>query len=141
MVKEILVDKYKKDGERLITHLSDPTIGFKITTAMWYYLSEPEEWRLMIASPYVKENGPLKSYKIIQSTMGKINKTSRKKLAFSLDEISVLAPDDALINFIKGTTPSGGRSGISLRNSKRITLSDVYINGLLIRGAYIYFID
>lgn len=131
MDKEILVDIYREDGEKLIKHLSNPAIGFRITTAMWYYLSEPEEWRLMLASPYVKENGPLKSYKIIQSAMGKLNKLSRKKLAFSFDDITVLAPDDSLINLLKSM----------VRHSKAFTCTNCIIDGVLIRGAYIYFID
>jgi hypothetical protein len=131
MVKEVLVDAYRKDGEKLIKRLNDPAVGFKITTTLWYYLSEPEEWRLVIASPYVKENGPIKSYKLVNSMMDKINKKSRKKLAFSSREISVVNPDDPLINLLKGM----------VRHSTGISCSNCIINGFLVEGAYIYFID
>jgi hypothetical protein len=131
MAKEILVDAYKKDGEKLIKHLNVPSTGFKITTALWYYLSEAEEWRLVIASPYVKENGPLKSYKLVNSTLDKIDKMSRKKLAFSSREVSVVNPDDPLINLLKNI----------VRKSRHVSCSNCVINGVLVEGAYIYFID
>lgn len=86
MGKEKLPDYLKQNGEKLIRGLTESNAGFEITSARWYYLPEPEEWRLIIYSPYVLLNGPLKSYKLIQSVI------SKRKLALSLDEISVFKP-------------------------------------------------
>lgn len=130
MGKEILVN-YKEDGKRLLDELSKSEPNFKITTAMWYYLAEPDTWRLMIASPYVQKKGRLKSYKLIRLIMDKIDKESEGKLSFSLDNISVLKPDDPLINLIK----------IVIRPSKDVVFMDNSINGFFIKSAYIYFID
>ena len=130
MGKEILVS-HKADGKRLIDELMKSNSEFEITTAMWYYLDEPDAWRLMIASPYVQKNGPLKSYKLIRSAIDRINTKSRKKLSFSLENIAVLKPDDPLVNLLKSM----------VRHSRGITLINCYINGFLIEGAHIYFID
>lgn len=131
MAKEILVDSYKRDGKKLIKRLNNPATGFNITAALWFYLSDSEEWRLVIASPYVRENGPIESYKLVNSLMDEINGKSKRKLAFSSREISVVKPDDPLINLFKVIT----------RHNTDVLCSNCIINGSLIEGAYIYFID
>jgi hypothetical protein len=56
----ILLPEVIDEGRRLIQALH--ASGFEFDAAFWLFLSEPERWKLMIASPIRDREGPLKSY-------------------------------------------------------------------------------
>jgi hypothetical protein len=124
---DILTDRYREDGRKLVYCLDKEAKGFKITAALWYYLSETGEWRFFIATPYLQKKGAIASYKLIRSVMTK----SLPNLSFSIESISILKSTDPLINLIKTVT----------KHSRDITLHNINSNGYLIRDAYIYCIE
>ncbi len=121
MAKTSLVDKYINDGRRLISALDRD--GFLIDTAMWFYSEELDEWRLIVATPLVDQLGLRETLRRVQSIMG--NLTS---ISLSLSDISLLSPDNNLVNAIKTT----------VRRSKDVTLKGTVTNGILVNDAYIY---
>ena len=98
-----------------------------ITAAIWLYFAEAHHWRLMLATPIVKEKGPLSAYKMIQSVL------RRYKDEFpllDLEDITVVAPDDKVLEAFR----------IALKKSRTagIRLSRTALAGRYIDDAYVY---
>ncbi|MBA7490512.1 hypothetical protein ES702_01050 [subsurface metagenome] len=125
MDKTVLVEKYIQEGKRLIEALDKA--GFQVEAAMWFYLTDSDEWRLLIASPFVEKNGPKKAYSFIQSVLAQLSPSSE----ISLKDISVLSPKHHLISLLRIAIRTGpGISGIRFTRN--------VINSTLIEDAYIY---
>jgi hypothetical protein len=106
MVKTSLVEQDIKEGERFLQALDEPaviTLGrrrvvdlpddhFRVKAAFWMYLPESLEWRLVIATPLVDEQGPLATYRDIRSVLA-----ANLALNLSLQNISVVSPKDPLV--------------------------------------------
>lgn len=125
MDKTVLVEKDIEDGKRLVIALDESL--FEVRAAMWFYLTDSDEWQLLVASPYVDENGPKKAYNFIQKELAKLSPASE----ISLKDISVLSPKDDLISLLRIAIRTGpGISGIRFTRN--------VINNRLIEDAYIY---
>ncbi len=125
MVKTVLVEKEIEEGKRLIQELDKSK--FKVQAAIWVYMDDSDEWRLLIASPYVEKKGPKKSYNFIQTVLAKLSPPPE----VSLRNISVVSPSDNLIRLIGVAIKTGaGISGIRFTGN--------VINNILIEDAYIY---
>jgi len=117
-----LYQKYLDDGRNLI-HLLNIR-GFKVNAAMWYYSSETDMWKFLIASPYVSRSGTNKSYMLIQSILRELPESD-----LSLDKISVIKLNDPIIRLVR-KVKHGGEFRFN-----------GYIDGILIEDAYIYVIN
>jgi len=60
MVKIPLVGELIQDGKRLIDLLEAD--GLAVTSAFWLFDEDDDKWSLVIALPFVDENGPLPAY-------------------------------------------------------------------------------
>ncbi len=100
---------------------------FKVDASLWFYSSDSDEWRLLIASPFVEENGPRNSYGFIRSVLAQPSPPS----GISLKNVSVLSPKNRLIKLIK-TAISTGPDIAGIRFTRNV------INNTLIEDAYIY---
>ena len=125
MDKKVLVEKDIEEGKRLIEAL-DKT-DFQVEAAMWFCMTDSEEWRFLIASPFVEKKGSREAYGFIQSVLAKLSPPSE----VSLKNISVLGPKDRLISILR--TAVGIRPGIS-----GIRFTQNIIDNTLIEDAYIY---
>src|SRR5258708_379437 len=85
MVKEALVERTVDQGRRLVEALDQA--DFPVVAALWSFLPEEEEWRLLIASPRVNELGPLAAYTTIQDALIK------RRIDLLLHHISAVSPD------------------------------------------------
>ena len=104
-------------------------INFEVKGALWFYLSEPKEWRLIFASPAVDKNGPKEAYEKVQSQLEKLKQKQPYEL--SLDNVSLVSPSDNLIKLLKSAIKTG--PGISdIRFTRNV------INNVFIEDAYIY---
>lgn len=124
MDKALLVEKSIDEGKRLIETL-DKT-EFQVAAALWFYVADSDEWRLVIASPFVDTNGPKAAYSFIQPILAQLEASE-----ISLRNTSVVSPKHQLINLLRiavGTGP--GISGIRFTQN--------IINNTLIEDAYIY---
>lgn len=125
MDQTILVESDIRRGERLVEQL-DKT-EFQPQAAFWLYRPEPGQWRLILSSPFVQQNGPIASYTLIQSALDSLDPQDRLDLA----DIGILNPDDHLVRALGlaiGTSP-----GIS-----EIRFSGNTISGIYVQDAYIY---
>jgi hypothetical protein len=123
--KASLVVELIEDGKRLIEALD--AAKFDVKAAMWFYLPDTDEWRLIIASPFVDNSGPMKAYEFIQKEMEKLSPA----LGIKLRNIAVVSPQDRLISLMRlaiGTGPT--ISGIRFTQN--------VINNVLIEDAFIY---
>ena len=125
MDKTVLVERDMQEGKDLIEAL-DKT-EFKVDASLWFYSSDSDEWRLLIASPFVEENGPRKSYGFIRSVLTQPSPPS----GISLKNVSVLSPKNQLIKLLK-TAISTGPDMAGIRFTRNV------INNTLIEDAYIY---
>jgi hypothetical protein len=70
LVKRVLTQEMIDAGEELIGLLDRE--GLEVRTSFWGYLLDLDTWRLVIASPKVKTEGPRKVYKEIQAILSKM---------------------------------------------------------------------
>ncbi|OHB80045.1 MAG: hypothetical protein A2Z25_06365 [Planctomycetes bacterium RBG_16_55_9] len=125
MGKATLVDRDMQAGEALLKKLDEDK--FKIKAALWLYMPDPEEWRLVLASPIVDTDGPIKAYEKVQSELQELDGRSE----LSLQNIALVSPHDKLIMALKTTIKTG-------KEISHIRLTGNVINGVFIEDAYIY---
>jgi hypothetical protein len=120
-----LVEKGIPEGKRLIEALDKA--DFQVQAAIWFYFTDSGEWRLLIASPFVEKNGPMKAYNSVQGVLEKLSPPP----GISLKDISVVSPKHHLITLLRRAIGTGpGISGIRFTRN--------VINNTLIEDAYIY---
>jgi hypothetical protein len=126
VVKEQLTGLMIDAGAELTKKLDES--GLPVTTALWLFVPELNEWRLLFASPEVGTKGPRDVYEKIQQV---INQLGEKASAVPLSVVGLLDPNDDLVRLLKvaiGTGPGVNR----IRFSKNV------INGHFIDDALIY---
>lgn len=124
LVKENLTEDMIRGGAALMQKLD--ALAWPVTAAFWYFEAEANEWTLLIASPRVTIDGPLKAYDAIQQAL-----TGLEKHFTSLEYISLLGPEHVLVQTMIQAVRSGPRSG-------GLRLSRSAINGHYIEDAYVY---
>lgn len=124
MDKKTLVNIDIEEGRKLIEELDS---YLEITSAFWYYLSEIQEWRLILATPSIDKLGRKKTYSIIWDVLNK----NKEMLSIPLDAISIMSPKQELNKLLSYAIKTG--KGIS-----GIRFSGNVINGTLIEDAYLY---
>ena len=126
IVKEQLTGSMIDAGAELTKKLDES--GLPVTTALWLFVPEVNEWRLLFASPDVGAKGPRDVYEKIQQA---INQLGEKASAVPLSVVGLLDANDDLVRLLKvaiGTGPGVNR----IRFSKNV------INGHFIDDALIY---
>jgi hypothetical protein len=125
MAKETLVEEYITDGVNLINELE--TGNIQVQAALWFYLTEPEEWRLLIATPIFDEEGSTNTYRRLFDLIRDKNIT----ISFPLSRITVISPNDPMVRLLRNVISTGG--GIS-----RVRFQNNVIDNQLIEDALIY---
>jgi hypothetical protein len=126
MDRTALVEIDKEGGKRLLKALDEAELD--ICSAFWFYFPEPDEWRLVLATPIVRKEGPLRAYTLIQSVLQKLDPAP--DILFR--HITVMSPDSALIELLREIVKTGPNS------IEDILLSERVINGLHIDDTYLY---
>ena len=129
MVKPTLVDADMKAGEALLSKLDE--IKFDVRAAFWFYMPDSEEWRLIFASPAVDKKGPKEAYEKVQSQLPELKEEFEQDYELSLQNISVISPNDDLVKLLKTAIKTG--PGVS-----HIRFARNVINNVFIEDAYIY---
>lgn len=114
------------DGGRRLLEALDKA-EFDIHAALWLYMPEPDEWRLMLAFPLVDREGPKKAYSLVRLELEKFD----PPLELSLMNISVVGLENHIIKALL-------TADYSHLISKDKWLNRGPINGVYIEGAYIY---
>jgi len=126
MDKTALVDMDFKNGETLIKSLD--RAQFHVHSAFWFFNSESEQWRLMIASELVDDLGPKIAYTQIKSVIDDLEPS----IGIELQNISVISPSNILIKIL------GSAIKTSPTDIKGIRLSRNTIGNSFIEDVYIY---
>ena len=125
MDKTALVDTDIEDGKRIIGSLDDAE--FPVSDALWSYLPDNNEWRLMIASPRVDTRGPRQAYEEVQSVLTGLSPAVRT----ALSDVSLVGTNDSLVRLLRRVIATGpGISGIRFTRNT--------IAGVFIEDAFIY---
>jgi len=126
VVKEQLTDAMIDAGAELTKRLDE--VGVPMTAALWLFVPDINEWRLLFASPEVASKGPREVYeKILQA----INQLEAKASAAPFSAIGLMDPDADLVRRLRMTV----RTGTGLN---RIRFSKDVIDGHFIDDALIY---
>ena len=64
MYKKILVSELIDEGQRLLEALRRQR--FPVVAALWSYIPESLEWRLILVTPTVEHTGPMAAYTRVQ---------------------------------------------------------------------------
>jgi len=126
VVKEMLTQEMVQAGAEITRRLDEAHL--EVRASLWLYMPDKNLWRLIVASPAVRHDGPKKVYQQIQTILSKM---SDKTWKIPLHDISVVEDSDPLI--VSLGTSIGTKDGISGRRFSRDT-----INGHFIEDAYIY---
>jgi hypothetical protein len=126
VVKESLSKEMIQAGADLTRRLDDARL--RINASLWLYIPDSNLWRLIIASPAVREDGPKKVYQKIQSVLSKM---AENELTIPLKDIRVIEDNDSLISLLRTAIRTG--DGIFGERFSKNT-----INGHFIEDAYIY---
>ena len=124
MDKAILVGYSIEEGKKLLKELDQSNL--EVTSAFWYYVSESEQYRLVIVTPFFEKHGPRKTYEKVQKVL-----RSEKDLDLTLSDIYLMGPDDPLNKGLRALLSSG-----SELSGERITQS--VVDGIYIDDAYLY---
>jgi hypothetical protein len=127
MVKEQLTEAMIEAGAELTVKLDEA--GLPVTAALWFFIPEINEWRLLFASPEVSSKGPRKVYEQIQ---GAIEALGTKGDSVPLSIVGVLDADADLARSLKIAVRTAGHGVNKIRFSKNL------INGQFIDDALIY---
>jgi hypothetical protein len=125
MVKEQLTDEMIEAGALLIQKLDD--LGLQIPVAMWFFMADINEWRLLFASPQLSVDGPREVYKKIEEARKALGAQSGH---LPLSEIGLIDTNHQLVQLLRLVRTGPGIS--------RIRFSKNVINGQFIDDALIY---
>jgi len=127
MVKTSLVEADLLAGWRLLIAI-DAGYGdlFRVKAAFWMFYPESEEWRLVIATPLVDEQGPLSTYRNVQHILFEIQPSD-----LSLQNIAVISPKDALAKAFRTAMRIAPES--TYFRSRRTSVAGHYVE-----DAYVY---
>ena len=125
VVKESLSEHMIASGAELTRRLDDA--GMAVTAALWFYDSDANDWRFLIATADLRSEGVRETYKKVQSVVTAMPPDN----LIALKDISVVDSDDPLISTLR----IGVQTGTGISN---IRFSRNMINGRYIEDAYIY---
>jgi hypothetical protein len=126
VVKEMLTQEMVQAGAELTRRLDEAHL--EVRASFWLYMPDKNLWRLIVASPAVRQDGPKKVYQQIQAILSKMSDQTWK---IPLHDISVVEDSDPLI--VSLHTSIGTKDGMAGRRFSRDT-----VNGHFIEDAYIY---
>jgi hypothetical protein len=122
LVRQALTEQMIKVGGNLLRLLSERR--FPLRAALWLYLSEAQEWTLVLAVPKARAEGTMKFYKQIQGVLAKGSDL------LPLSAVSVVDAKDPLVY-------SAGPA-VKVGNVRGHKFSQGTINGRSFDDAYIY---
>jgi hypothetical protein len=123
LVSAQLTSEMLRAGEDLVLELDRRKFAMK--AALWLYMEEPDEWRLVIATPHRRSMGLLPAYKWLQELMSEI------ETPIDLSSVALVDTKDSLVKGLsKFLRARSGAAGVRLSHS--------IINGRFVEDAYIY---
>lgn len=125
MGKTALVEADIELGKAATRALDDS--GFRAKAILWLYHEDAEEWRFVVATGIVDDDGPRKAYECVQKAISK----GGLRDELPLRRIHVVGVKDPLVRALRKLVKTG--PGIST-----IRLSNNVIDGVIIEDAVVY---
>jgi hypothetical protein len=124
LVETALVTSDIDTGKKVVEALDAAQV--KIRTALWLYIPDSAEWRLILALPIVDIAGPEAGYTAVQKALAK------HKVFLPLRRIQVIGAGEPLAQIVRRyvKTPGIGTSDIEL--------GPTGAGRLMIEGAHVY---
>jgi hypothetical protein len=122
LVRQPLTEQMIKVGGNLLRLLGERR--FPLRAALWLYLTEAQEWTLVLAVPKARAEGTMKFYKQIQSALAK---------GSELLPLSAVTVVDAKDPVVYSAAPA-----VKVGNIRGHKFSQGTINGRCFEDAYIY---
>jgi len=110
-----------EEGERLLRKLEEKS--FPISAAFLRYIDEEGLLRLVIVSPFVGQEGPLKTYGYIRNAVDELGDS----VHFGLGDISVMSPSWSQFRDLRRTLEGEGGSRLGVRGAGRWLDEDFYL--------------
>jgi hypothetical protein len=123
LVKEALTEQMIAAGAELTQCLD--RARWPVVASLWLFEPENNQWRLLLASPAVDQEGPRQSYRHVSDALREID------TAVSLESVSVVSSEDPLVRVFR----SAYRTGQAIEG-RRVFRSA--INGHFVDDAYVY---
>jgi hypothetical protein len=122
MYKKILVSELISEGHRLLEALKRQR--FAVFAAVWYYVPESMEWRLVIVAPSVDHSGPMAAYTRVQRVLASINASY-----LTLTDISVISPTSQQFENLRAIISNPGQfgAGSATGHIHNVVFEDNYI--------------
>jgi hypothetical protein len=98
MYKTTLVVTDIADGQRVVDELEKI---LQITAAFWVYLEEEDEWKLVIVTPDVSEEGPINLYTRIAVLLNELSIDPQKPVQMPLTSVTLMSPNSLLYERVK----------------------------------------
>ena len=117
-----LTETMIQSGKSLLRMLRKQRFPFR--AALWLYLSEAEEWQLVLAVPRARAQGKMKFYKRLQDTL------RQESHSLVLNDLSIVDANDPVVYAVG--------PGIKAADVARHEFSRGTINGRSFDDAYIY---
>ena len=124
LVKDTLTDRMIEAGAAVVELLR--ARNFPVDAALWLYLTDVNRWRLMLATPGVRLEGPLKAYKRLIRDLG-----DEAMLGLTIEDMAVIDSRDPLVQLLRGATRKD-------RSARGTRFSHSTIKGQFIEDAYVY---
>jgi hypothetical protein len=98
MYKTTLVAADIADGQRVVDELEKI---IAVTAALWVYLEEEDEWKLVIVSSDVSGKGPINLYTRVAVLLNDLSADPQKPVQMPLTSITLVSPNSLLYDRIK----------------------------------------
>jgi hypothetical protein len=121
---EKLVDAEVRFGQEVVEALDRAEVPYR--AALWYFAPQYDEWRLLIATPLVNEEGSPKAYLRILKVLSK--EPASNELPFT--RVWLVKDDDPLIDAIA--------KSLHLRRGTKPKFTGGSLQGSFARDAHIY---
>ena len=126
VVKEQLTDEMIDAGARLTQKLDE--LGLPIPVAMWFFMPDINEWRLLFASPEVATTGSRDVYRKIEEARKKLGAEAEH---VPLSAIGLIDTNHELVQLLRVAVRTGP-------DVSRVRFSKNVIDGHFIDDALIY---
>jgi hypothetical protein len=123
LVKETLSDQMMAIGAELTRSLG--RAQWPVVASFWLFNPERNDWRLLLASPKVDQDGPLASYRQVHEAL------HRMSTDLPLSSVSVVSDRDPIVRAVQSVYRED-------RETEIHRLFRTAINGVFIDDAYVY---
>jgi hypothetical protein len=105
MYKTILVDSDIEDGRRVLRGVEKL---LRVEAAFWFHSEEEDRWKLVIVSPDLEEQGPIRLYTMVRTMLSNLA-SDPAGVKFPFGQIMLVSPNSLLYKSVKQRTgPVGG---------------------------------